>query len=99
MKLKQSEINKLARRIAKANSALYDAIILVEEVAFDDTIGKIIKDHDGEYDEILSRIVEAYKKLNKQDDSFIDAGNHGRGLQDFDILTGKIVDFLDEDEE
>jgi hypothetical protein len=93
LKLKQSEINKLARKIAKINTLLWDAIGMTDELVCDETLIEIIRGND-EYDDILKKIALAFDKLDRKDTELIDMEMRSHVTQNFDSLANRINEEL-----
>ena len=94
MKVKQSDLNKLARKIAKANEALWDAIGYIGEVLNDDLYIEISSDY-KEHNDLLKKLAVSYDRLNKKFDGFADASLHNRDFDDFDELARRIDEVLE----
>jgi arsenate reductase-like glutaredoxin family protein len=93
--MKQSDYNRAARKIARANAALWDAIGLINEALSDPVISKLLEEHDNDKQKLFEKLATAYEKINKKYDGFIDAGMHGRDIDDFDNFTTKFAEVLE----
>lgn len=85
---------EIAVKLAEANTALWNAICLAEELMKNDNVKKIINDPDRNTSAV-KKIAKAFERLDKDDDRFINAWMNGRTLQDFDTLTNILKDLLE----
>ncbi|ALS22214.1 hypothetical protein [Paenibacillus naphthalenovorans] len=93
--MRQVELNKAARKIAKANTALWEAIGLINEALSDETITKVLEASNDEDMTSIEKLALAYEKINKKYDGFINASMHGRDLDEFDELTSRISEIIE----
>lgn len=63
------DLSKLARKLAKTNEILYDAIGAVEDLVYDPLFQEIRVDP-----ELMKKLAEIYKKLDNKYEEFVFAG-------------------------
>lgn len=98
MKVTQGEINKLARKIAKVNTALQDAYGLMGELLSDEIIIELVRNTD-DHSKIVNKLTKTFQSINKKDDKLIDLRLRESDAQDFDSLVSMINEALYEIEQ
>ena len=94
-KLTNKEITQLARKLAKTNTLIWNDIMQVEELVHDPLIMEYWSD-EPECKKFLKRLAISFKKIKKNDDSFVDIETSGgRVFQDMDYFTGKLQEMLE----
>ncbi len=93
--MNKREANKLARKIAKVNTAMWMAIGLAEELMDHPVVHLLVNNYDGEDDRLYEQLAESFRTINKVDRSFISTELHGRTLDDYDDFVTQLEKFLD----
>jgi len=91
-KLKNSEITKFAKKLAKTNTALWNAVCMAEGLAQDPIFKSFWRD---EHEEFMKKLAHTFKKIKKNDESFVDVELHSRDFQDFDWFTSELEKYLE----
>lgn len=94
-KLSKREITKFARKLAATNTALWNAVCMVEELVCD-PIFKSYMCSALEHEEFLKKLSFVFKKLKKKDEEFINIMNNESCFQDYDRFTNMLEDYFDE---
>lgn len=87
---KKSEINKLAKHIAKTNFAILNAISLTEELLNDE----LFKNIDNE-NELFIELVKAYKKQKNAEEYIAEPESYGSYWQDYQDFGNKLQEYID----
>lgn len=91
-KVKRSEINKLAKQIAKTNFAILNAVHLTEELLHDELF-KHINDEDN--NETFIELIEAYRKQKYADELMATPETYGSYWQDYQDFANKFQEYID----
>jgi predicted patatin/cPLA2 family phospholipase len=94
MTLKVKEAKELAKYISETNTALWDAVSMVENLLSDKFIKEMVNNV-SENEKEYEQIAKEYLKLNKNDDEFINVGIRARSLDDFDQFVGQMTEFIE----
>ena len=89
-KLTSKEINNIAKVIAKTNTDVWNVIASLEDMS------SILSDIDLNDKDLVIKIMKAFKQLEKNDETFIDAEKHFADFEEYTNIGKKFNEVLKE---
>lgn len=93
-KLSNKEVNQLAKKLYKLNNLIWNTVCYTEEFVHCDEIHNF-NEHEEEHQKFLKKLAKAYKKINKEGDSFANYGTSEANFQKFDYFINKLEEAID----
>ena len=94
-KVTKKEITQLAKELAKANTLMWNAVMQAEDLTNESLIREY-SEYEPEHQKFLKKLAIAFKKIKKNDDTFVDIEtNGGEAFQNMDHFTSQLQEMLD----
>lgn len=94
-KVTKGDITQFAKRLAKFNTMITNAICLAEELVHDPMIREF-DEYEDEHKEYIVKLAKAFKRIKKYDNEFINIEEHSAYFQEWDSFTDVLSRAIDE---